>query len=249
MTAATQRALARVAAGEGKRASALAEGIAASTLFRALALHGATGTRTLIVGAGALGRELASWLRRLNQEGAVFFLDDAHGTDGAAGRDIVGPVDIGAIAGGDRVLVAVANPEGRAAVVERLGGSYTGAPSTFPPYVDPTAVVGQATIGDGTLLLPLSLLSDRCAVGRFVIVNTHCAIGHDVTIGDFCTLSTGVCLTGRVTVGRGVQFGVGAKVLPGVAIGDRAIVGAGAVVVRDVPPGATVFGNPAKVIS
>jgi maltose O-acetyltransferase len=49
-----------------------------------------------------------------------------------------------------------------------------------------------------------------------------------------------------VTIGRNVWIGGGALILPGVTVGDDAIVGAGAVVTRDVPRGATVAGNPAR---
>ena len=50
-----------------------------------------------------------------------------------------------------------------------------------------------------------------------------------------------------VTVGANVWIGAGAIILPGVTVGDDAIVGAGSVVTHDVPPGATVMGNPARV--
>ena len=49
-----------------------------------------------------------------------------------------------------------------------------------------------------------------------------------------------------VRLGRNVWIGSGAIVLPGISIGDDAIVGAGSVVTRDIPPGATVMGNPAR---
>ncbi|WP_417829788.1 sugar O-acetyltransferase [Thalassospira sp.] len=52
-----------------------------------------------------------------------------------------------------------------------------------------------------------------------------------------------------VTIGENVWIGGAAIILPGVTIGDEAIVGAGSVVTRDVPAGATVVGNPAKPIS
>jgi len=51
-----------------------------------------------------------------------------------------------------------------------------------------------------------------------------------------------------VTIGRNVWIGGAALILPGVTIGDGAIVGAGAVVICDVPEGATVVGNPARVV-
>jgi acetyltransferase-like isoleucine patch superfamily enzyme len=52
----------------------------------------------------------------------------------------------------------------------------------------------------------------------------------------------------RIVVRRGASIGTGATILCGVAIGEHAIVGAGAVVTRDVPPGAIVAGNPARAL-
>jgi len=52
----------------------------------------------------------------------------------------------------------------------------------------------------------------------------------------------------RTVVRRGASIGTGAVVLGGIEIGARATVGAGAVVTRDVPPGATVAGNPARIL-
>ena len=52
-----------------------------------------------------------------------------------------------------------------------------------------------------------------------------------------------------MTLGEGVHIGVGATIRQGIAVGDRAIVGAGAVVVKDVAPGATVVGVPAQPLS
>ena len=51
-----------------------------------------------------------------------------------------------------------------------------------------------------------------------------------------------------ISIGANVWIGGGALILPGVTIGDDSIVGSGAVVVRDVPPGATVVGNPARLL-
>jgi len=86
-----------------------------------------------------------------------------------------------------------------------------------------------------------------------------------VTIGDLTQIGPGVQILaadhprdpvvraqmlefGRpVTIGRNVWIGGGAIILPGVTVGDDALIGAGSVVTRDVPAGATVVGNPARV--
>ncbi len=70
-------------------------------------------------------------------------------------------------------------------------------------------------------------------------------IAHDAST----KLWTGYTRVGRVDIGSRVYIGVGAVVLPGVTIGDEAIVGAGSVVSRDVPPRTVVAGNPARRIA
>lgn len=80
-----------------------------------------------------------------------------------------------------------------------------------------------------------------------------------ITIGDNSVIgynSTILCheflvdeyRTGEVIIGRDVMIGANCTVLPGVQIGDRAVVGACALVTRDVPPGALVVGVPARVV-
>jgi serine O-acetyltransferase len=62
------------------------------------------------------------------------------------------------------------------------------------------------------------------------------------------TIGTGGSAPGAPILGGHIEVGAGAKILGGVKIGDHAVIGANAVVVRDVPPRATVVGIPAKVI-
>jgi serine O-acetyltransferase len=81
-------------------------------------------------------------------------------------------------------------------------------------------------------------------------------IGETAELGDDCTLYHGVTLGGTTwnkgkrhpTLGRGVVIGAGAKLLGPIVIGDGAKIGSNAVVVKDVPPGATAVGIPARII-
>lgn len=120
----------------------------------------------------------------------------------------------------------------------------------------------------------LSVLLD-CVVGERCTIHSHVWIGNNVVIGDdckiqaFCFLPDGVILGNKVFLGPRVTFtndlyppshewlstvvedqvsiGAGAVILPGVRICRGAMVGAGAVVTKNVPTGAVVYGNPARV--
>jgi len=92
------------------------------------------------------------------------------------------------------------------------------------------------------------------AIGRefFIDHGSGVVIGETAVIGNFVTLYQGVTLGGtgfqrgkrHPTLGDNVTVGSGAKLLGPIAVGDGAKIGANTVVIEDVPPGATVVGNP-----
>jgi len=95
-------------------------------------------------------------------------------------------------------------------------------------------------------------------IGRraFIDHGMGVVIGETAELGDDCTLYHGVTLGGTTwnkgkrhpTLGNGVVIGAGAKVLGPIIVGDAARIGSNAVVVKDVPPGATAVGIPARII-
>jgi len=127
-------------------------------------------------------------------------------------------------------------------------GRFASAGVALPVLVHATASVSpSAVLGQGSQVLAQAVVAAGAVLGDVCIVNHRASVDHECQLADSVTVAPGATLCGGVHVGRDVFIGAGATVLPRVSIGAGAMVGAGAVVTRDVPAGAVVVGNPARV--
>jgi acetyltransferase-like isoleucine patch superfamily enzyme/dTDP-4-dehydrorhamnose 3,5-epimerase-like enzyme len=130
------------------------------------------------------------------------------------------------------------------------------------------ADVASDTIGDGTRIWQYVVVLPGARIGANCSICSQVFIENDVVIGDRVTIKCGVQLWDGMRVGNdlfprskkfpdkylettledGASIGAGAVILPGLTIGQEALVGAGATVIRSVPPRAIVVGNPARII-
>jgi acetyltransferase-like isoleucine patch superfamily enzyme len=128
---------------------------------------------------------------------------------------------------------------------------------------DQACVRERCTIGDDVVIGRGSLVENDTSVGALTKIQAHAYITAYSLLEDNvfiapCVITTNDNFMGRTekrhelvkgpTIRRGARVGGGCVLLPGIEIGEEAFIGAGAVVIRDVPPRALMVGNPARQI-
>lgn len=178
----------------------------------------------------------------------VGFLDDNvahHGTE-VHGLPVLGGTDWIRTHPDMSVVVAIGHPAPKRRVVQNLREAGC---TAFATLVHPLAWIGEGvSLGEGTVVCAGCLITTDLVIGSHVILNLGCTVGHDTRLSDYVTAAPSVNISGACTVGEGADLGTGAKIIQGISIGRWSVVGAGAVVVRDLPPNVTAVGTPARPI-
>lgn len=144
-----------------------------------------------------------------------------------------------------RAVCAVGDNKTRKELTVRLASF----PVEWVTAVHPAALVHPSVrLGNGTIVFAGAIIQPETVIGAHCIVNTGALIDHDCIIGDFCHIAPGCRITGGVTAEEGAFLGAGATVIPGVVIGPWSVTGAGSTVIRDIRPGVTAAGSPARIL-
>ncbi|MCF6138826.1 acetyltransferase [Pseudalkalibacillus berkeleyi] len=204
----------------------------------------------VIIGAGGFGREVA-WLieeiNRVNKEwNIVGFVDDNEKIQGTevSGYKVVGDIEW-LKEQKVNVACAIGDPITKKKTIESLNGSKI----SFPVLIHPSVIYSDRVgFGAGSIICAANILTTDIQIGNHVIINLDCTIGHDATLGNYTTILPSVNVSGNVVTKECVSVGTGSAIIQGVTIGENTVVGAGAVVVKELPANCTAVGAPANPI-
>ena len=202
-------------------------------------------TPVFIFGAGPQGRVVLDILRSSNAVVAGFLDDRATSSD----REVSGLriLNAGDWLASDRpgaVVVAIGHNRVRMDVGNRI----VAAGRHLHTAIHRSVVIGgDVEIGAGSVCMMGAAVATGCRLGVNVVVNSGVTLDHDSIVEDGAYLAPGVHTAGAVRIGARAFIGAGAILGPSVTIAHDAIVGAGSVVLNDIPANALAFGAPARV--
>lgn len=207
----------------------------------------------IIVGTGGFGREVAWLVDRINERTATWnllgFVDDNESLHGTIvnGYPVLGGCGCLGEYSDAYIVCAVGASKTRKKIIEKIN-TLLESPK-YATLIDPTVQMSNLiSVGEGTIICANSVLTVNVTIGNQVIINLACTIGHDAVLQDFVTLYPTVNFSGNSVAMECVELGTGTQVIQGKTIGECAIVGAGSVVVKDIPANCTAVGCPAKPI-
>jgi sugar O-acyltransferase (sialic acid O-acetyltransferase NeuD family) len=202
-------------------------------------------TDILILGAGGHAKVVAEILFCTGRSVTGFLSDDSSswGTT-MMGLPILGGIDSYSRYSPAGLIIAIGDNIARCNIASRLGGA---ADDLWVNAIHPQAIVAPSVVmGRGMVVVGGAVINADSVLGDHVIVNTGTTVDHDCVIDDFVHVAPGAHLGGSVVVRQGALVGIGASIIPGKQVGCWSTIGAGAVVVKDVPDRTVAMGVPAS---
>lgn len=198
--------------------------------------------KVIIIGAGGHARVIEDIILKTG-DSIVGFLDD-NVTGKLDGIPILGKIkeanDIYEKYPASKFIIAIGNNNIRKEISQKY---------LLPYYtaIHPNSIIANnVRIKEGSVIMAGSCINPYVTIGTHVIINTGAIVEHNCEIADFVHISPRGVLGGTVYVGEATHIGIGAVVKNNIKIEKDIIVGAGAVVVKDIQESGTYIGVPAQ---
>lgn len=207
----------------------------------------------VILGAGGFGREVKTIIDSINRYepdtyNFIGFYDDGIPKGQIInGYPVLGDLnDLNSINEKLNVVISVADPLIKNRILNKLDNELI----LFPNIIHPRSSIStdDVEIGKGCIICEGVIITCNIKIKDFVILNLMCTVGHDTIIEDNCSFMPSVNISGEVLINKNVYVGTGAKIINLLEIGTGTIVGAGAIVSKNLPSYCTAVGIPAKPI-
>lgn len=203
--------------------------------------------RLFIIGAGGFGRELEVYLDSISSCDRdwelVGFIDDNISALDSFPSDykVLGSVYDFDFESSDYVVIAIADPQIKNKIYNLLKDKVS-----FYTYIDKTAIVGKfVDMDEGCIICPNCIVTSNIKLGLCSILNIGTQIGHDTQIGDFCSFMPNVDIGGETIVSSHLYMGTNSTIINRKTICSNVVIGAGAIVVKDILEKGIYVGNPA----
>ena len=206
----------------------------------------------LIVGAKGFAKEVLEVCHQNNELNNLVFYDDVNidiGDNLYGQFPILNSIELAKKyfeEVDNRFNIGIGNPILR----QKMDQKFSEIGGVFTSLISPNAKIGSynVEIMSGVNILDDVKISNDVKIGRGTMIYYNSIITHDCFIGNFVEISPSVKILGRTTVQDFVHLGTGCTIFPDINIGKNVIIGAGAVVNKDIPDNCTVVGMPAKII-
>lgn len=201
--------------------------------------------RLAILGASGHGKVVADAAQLSGWNEVVFFDDAWPELQVNSHWPVVGNTEVllSRVSDIDGVIVAIGNNSIRLEKLTMLNDLGV----SLATIIHPGAVVSRySKVGGGCIICAGVVINADACIGMGAILNTGCSVDHDCLLGDAVHISPGARLAGGVNVERCVWIGMGSVVKQLLTVGAGSVVGAGAVVIKDVFKNSVVKGVPAK---
>ncbi len=205
----------------------------------------------VIIGAGTQGQVYASYLKEAGVN-IIGFIDDNSDLEG---QEVIGVPVLGKYKDlftdeFKNKIQDVYCPIGVNSVRSKYLSTLKKEGYGIPGFLHHTvSIAPDVTIGEAVYMLAGNIVMPHTTIGNYIMINMDSTIAHHVTLEDGVFMSSGVNIGALINVRENAYIGMGVTAMTGVKeIGKETLIGAGTVIIKDVPEYTTVVGNPGRVI-